>query len=200
MVAKQEGGAAFRAKALQEATWPLKPVDYLASGVGICINLICNEGRSMVVGRRGNDETFRKGEYDIAVVEGIRPTSNIINGRIDIVGVAKRALIEELGLDRVAPNEDLDAVIERLCIFELGCDLEYYQWNFLAFAKVNLTFDEIYSGWQKAMDRKENQTILAIDFNNSSVLDFISTQRIWSSGAACALRTFDYYGPVAKHP
>ncbi|NDW07461.1 helix-turn-helix domain-containing protein [Jiella pacifica] len=193
VVAKQEGGAGFRARALQDATWPLKPVPFLSSGVGICINVICDDGKTLVVGRRGNDETFRKGEYDIAVVEGIRPTSNVVDGRIDIVGVAKRALIEELGLHKVAPNGDIDQIIEQLRIFELGCDLEYYQWNFLSYAKVNLNFKQIYTGWQKAKDRKENQTITQIEFTKEAVLDFVTNQHIWSSGVACAVRTFDYY-------
>ena len=82
--------------------------------------------------------------------------------------------------------------MEKLCIFELGCDLEYYQWNFLAFAVVDASFDEIFQAWLKAKDRKESQTLRRCDYNKDAVLDLVQRVPFWSSGMACALRTFDY--------
>lgn len=193
VIAKQEAGAEFRWRALQESRFPIQPVPYLASGVGICINVICDDGKSIIVGQRSNDETFRKGEFDIAVVEGIRPSGDVVNGNIDITSVAHRALSEELGLNKAVKDKSVEELIERLVIFEFGCDLEFYQWNFLAFAEVKLDFETIYSAWQKAKDRKENQTLRKIPFNRDEVERFVQERAIWSAGMACALRSFDYY-------
>ncbi|WP_316239465.1 helix-turn-helix transcriptional regulator [Bradyrhizobium sp. SZCCHNR1015] len=192
VAAKQEIGAEYRWRALQGASVPLKPVAFLASGVGVCINIICDNGQSIVIGHRSNDETFRKGEFDIAVVEGIRPSSDVIDGKIDINTVIHRGLAEELGLDRAVRGRKVPDLIKRLVVFEFGCDLEFYQWNFLAFAEVSLDFDTLFAGWQKAKDRKENQTLRTIPCDEQSVTKFLSEHPIWSSGMACALRSFDY--------
>jgi hypothetical protein len=192
VAAKQEIGAEYRWHALQGASVPMKPVPFLASGVGVCINIICDDGRSIVIGHRSNDETFRKGEFDIAVVEGIRPSGDVVGDRIDIGTVIRRGLAEELGLDRAVRGLTMADHIKRTVIFEFGCDLEFYQWNFLAFAEVNLDFDTLYTGWQKAKDRKENQTLRKIPCDEKSVVKFLSEHAVWSSGIACALRSFDY--------
>lgn len=192
VIAKQEAGAEFRWRALQESRFPIQPVPFLASGVGICINVICDGGESIIIGQRSDDETFRKGEFDIAVVEGIRPSGDVVDGKIDITSVAHRALSEELGLSMAVKGKNIDELIERLVIFEFGCDLEFYQWNFLAFAEVKLDFDTIYAAWQKAKDRKENQTLRKIPFDRSEIERFVQERAIWSAGMACALRTFDY--------
>jgi len=193
VIAKQEGGAEYRWKALQDAKHPIKPVPFLASGVGICINVICDGGKSIVLGQRSDHETFRKNEFDVAVVEGIRPEGDIEGGTIDIMTVARRALSEEMGLDTKTLGIDFDAVLKRLVVFEFGCDLEFYQWNFLGFAEVDLDFDTIYRSWQKAKDRKENQTIKSHPFDKKELMKTFELFPIWSSGIACALRTFDFY-------
>lgn len=192
VIAKQAAGAGHRWRALQEATIPLKPVPFLASGVGVCINVVCDSARSVVIGQRSFDETFRKGEYDIAVVEGIRPSAEGA-GSTTVTDAAYRALSEELGVNKNILKRPVEDIIKRLVIFEFGCDLEFYQFNFLAFAEVNLDFDTLYGAWQKAKDRKENQTLHKIPFDEDSVKTFIAERPIWSSGAACALRTFDYF-------
>lgn len=193
VISKQEAGAPFRWIELQKAKHPLRPKAFLASGVGVCINVICNDRKSIVIGQRSNDETFRKGEYDVAVVEGIRPTGDIIDGAINFHSVVHRALSEEIGLNKVQPERSIESMIRRLEIFEIGCDIEFYQWNLLAFADLDLSFDEIYRAWQKAKDRKENQTLRPIPFSREDVLELCATVPIWSSGMACAIRTFDYY-------
>ncbi len=193
VIAKQEAGADFRWQELQDATHPIKPVPYLASGVGICLNVICDDGKSIVLGQRSDHETFRKGEYDVAVVEGIRPQGDMEEGKVDVMTVARRALSEELGLDSKTIGVDIEQVIKRLVVFEFGCDLEFYQWNFIGFAEVDLDFDTIYSAWQKAKDRKENQTIRAHPFDKEQLESTFTQYPIWSSGIACAMRTFDYY-------
>lgn len=193
VVAKQEAGAEWRWAALQAAETPLKPVPYLASGIGVCVNVICDDGRSVIIGHRSTDETFRKGEFDVAVVEGMRPTADVVDGRIDVASVVQRALIEELGLDRAVRGVDAGRHVRRIVVFELGCDLEYYQWNFLAFAEIGLDFETIYDGWQRAKDRKENQSIRAVPFDETVLVDLMVHQRIWSSGMACLSRTFDYW-------
>ncbi|MCK1385984.1 helix-turn-helix domain-containing protein [Bradyrhizobium sp. 21] len=192
VIAKQAAGAGHRWRTLQEATIPLKPVAFLASGIGVCVNVICDDAKSIVIGQRSFDETFRKGEYDIAVVEGIRPGAEGA-GSTTIHDAAYRALSEELGVNRSILKRPLEDIIKRLVIFEFGCDLEFYQFNFLAFAEVDLDFDTLYGAWQKAKDRKENQTLHKVSFDEGSVKRFIAERPIWSSGAACALRTFDYF-------
>lgn len=193
VIAKQEAGALDRWNALQNMTFPPKPVPHLASGVGICINVVCDNGNSVVIGQRSLNETFRKGEYDVAVVEGIRPTSDVTEGRIDIQSVAKRALMEELGFARGQPPEAWSSLLNRLVIFEFGVDLEYYQWNFLAFADTKLTFAEVDSMWRKAKDRKENSCLLAVPNKPAHLTKFFMERPIWSAGMACAQRTFDYW-------
>jgi hypothetical protein len=193
VAAKADQGAEFRWAAVQESSFPPQPVNYLASGVGVCINVICDSGRHMVVGQRSDQETFRKGERDVAVVEGIRPTADIRGGRVDIRHACMRALNEELGLDQLARGKDAKDFTDRLCLFEFGLDLKYYQWNFLAFADVRLTFPQILDAWRKAKDRKENQRLDVVEFNRQSCIAYLTNNPFWSCGMACAIRTFDYY-------
>lgn len=192
VVAKGEQGAAYRWQALQDAQFPPQPLNFLASGVGICINTICDGGKSIVVGQRSMQETFRKGERDIAVVEGIRPTSDVEDGAIDMRQVCYRALNEELGLDKISPGKSAVDFIKRLSIFEFGVDLKFYQWNFLSFVNLDLSFEDIESAWRKAKDRRENQRLSKIPLDRDGVEAFIQNNAFWSAGAACAMRTFDY--------
>ncbi|MGV1829078.1 hypothetical protein [Agrobacterium vitis] len=193
VIAKQEAGASERWNTLQNLSFPPTPVPHLASGVGICINVVCDNGASIVVGRRSLNETFRKGEFDIAVVEGIRPTADVAEGKIDVQAVARRALTEELGFGRGQPPEVWSSLLNRLVVFEFGVDLEYYQWNFLAFADTKLSFAEIDGMWRKAKDRKENTGLRAVPSDRDSLTQFFMGQPIWSAGMACAQRTFDYW-------
>lgn len=195
VVVAKESGAAFRWDALQEATSPLRPVSFLASGIGICINVIVFDGqgnRWVVLGQRSDDETFRKGEFDVAVVEGLRPSADVHDGKISLFAAAHRALDEELGLSHAIRGKSIEDNVRRLVIFEIGCDLEYYQWNFLAFAELNLSFEELYAGWQKAKDRNENRSLHIVPFDEARLSAIFTSRPVWSSGMACALRTFDY--------
>lgn len=79
----------------------------------------------------------------------------------------------------------------RVCVFELGCDLEYYQWNFLASVTLDLSFEEIQRAWQRAKDRKENEGLYLIPNTREGVLDCVQTRAIWSCGAACLVRSFE---------
>jgi len=104
--------------------------------------------------RRTLNETFRKGEFDIVVVEGIRPTADVAEGKIDVQAVARRALTEEFGFGRGQPPEVWSSLLNRLVVLEFGVDLEYYQWNLLVFADTKLSFAETDGMWRKAKDRK----------------------------------------------
>lgn len=192
VVAKGEQGAAFRWQALQDAQFPPQPLNFLASGVGICINVICDDGKNIVIGQRSLQETFRKGERDIAVVEGIRPTSDVHDGSINMTRVCYRALNEELGLDKIAEGKSAQDFTKRLSIFEFGVDLKFYQWNFLSFVELDLSFEQIESAWRKAKDRRENQRLVKIPLARAGVEAFIQNNAFWSAGAACAMRSFDY--------
>lgn len=63
----------------------------------------------------------------------------------------------------------------------------------MAFAEIDLSFDELYAAWQKAKDRKENQTLSRVDFDRDEIVKIGQERPMWSAGVACALRTFDYY-------
>jgi hypothetical protein len=191
-VAKSEQATEFRWKALQEAKDEIEPVNFLASGVGVCVNLLCDGGKSMVYGCRSNKETFRKGELDVAVVEGIRAKSDLRGNSISIHEVCLRGLDEEMGLNKLEVGKSAKDYIDRLCVFELGVDLTYYQWNFLAFATTNLSFEKISKAWPNAKSRKENARIGRVPFNRENVESFVTHNRIWSCGAACAIKTFEY--------
>lgn len=192
-VAKGPEGARARWQALQDMTFPPKPVPYLASGVGVCINVLCDGGTRIVIGQRSHLENFRKGEYDVAVVEGIRPNANIRdNGQIDVHAVIDRALDEELGTGNceLLFGRPISEFVKQKSVFEFGCDLKYYQWNFLCLVEIDLSFDQISSLWKTAKDRRENQSLIAIPFERSAVEEFVLTHHIWSSGVACLLGSF----------
>lgn len=186
VVAKSKSGSQFRFEALQNSSSPPAPVPHLASGVGISVGLICDGGSSFVVGQRSEEETFRKGEYDVAATEGMNYYKDLRGeSRIDVWNFARRAITEEMG----RPAAD---AVRRLVVFEFGCDLEYYQWNFLAFAEVDLPFEKVYESWQSAEDTSENVRVFKIPCVKNSIENFVVANPIWSTGAACALRMFDH--------
>lgn len=191
-VAKGPHGSNFRWHALQELTYPPRPTPFLASGVGVAICVFCDGGQSVVIGQRSHLENFRQEEFDIAVVEGIRPNADVNErNEIDLFGVLDRALDEELGtgnLERLF-GRTLAEVVTKKAIFEFGCDLKYYQWNFLAAVTLDLGFDEVLRLWQSAKDRRENQRLIAIENNSENVLNFVRENNIWSCGVACLLRS-----------
>lgn len=163
-----------------------QPVPWLASGVGIAVNIFCEGGDKVVVGHRSNLETFRSSEYDVAVVEGIQGGFNRKPDHPEYVDIHEelwRGLDEELGLGGDRSNAD------DIEIFAFGCDLKYYQWNFLATVTFDLSLDEIKARWDLAKHRRENHFLSAIDANTAAVLSFIEDTPIWSCGVACMLES-----------
>lgn len=194
VIAKGEKGALERWSALQKLEFPPEPVDYLASGVGLAICVFCDSGEKVVLGQRSMRETFRKGEYDIAVVEGIRPTANVNSDNvIDLYGVLERAMDEELGTDRCQTEfgRPLKDFILDAAIFEIGVDLKYYQWNFMAYVVTSLSFHQIEQLWLRAKDRKENQRLTSIPATETDVRKFVVEHNIWSCGCACLLNSLE---------
>lgn len=194
-VVKDKEAADHRWQEIQSIEDLRKPTPVLTSGIGIAINVICDGGAKIVTGIRSASETFRKHERDVAVVEGIRPTANVDSaGRIDLFGVLSRALDEELGLahsdqELGIPTTDC---ITKSCIFEFGVDLEYYQYNFLSYVITPLSFEQINLLWKKAKDRGENKWLEFIPSDKSSAIDFVKSNRVWGSGVACMISTYDF--------
>ena len=163
-----------------------QPLACLASGIGIAVNVFCEGGRRAVLGQRSNLETFRSSEFDVAVVEGIRPDFNHYGETEDAKFISVhdamwRGLEEELGL-----QEDSAGVLEA-SIFEFGCDLKFYQWNFLASVTLDLSFEEIERRWQRAKSRRENNFITAIEAERAPALEFVTHNPMWACGVACLL-------------
>ncbi len=174
-------------------TWShteFQPVPYLASGVGIAINVFCDGGERIVLGQRSNLEAFRPSEFDIAVVEGIRPDFNVYDeseeaSYIDVHGALWRGLQEELGLT----DEDREMSVKDLTIFEFGCDLKFYQWNFMASVTLDLSFDEILLRWKRAKSRRENNFLTSIPANREEAIKFVRQNQMWACGVACLLES-----------
>lgn len=193
-VAKGPLGAVERWQELQKLEYPPEPAEHLASGVGVAICVFCDGGKKIVLGQRSLRETFRKGEFDIAVVEGIRPTANVSPDRlIDLYGVLYRALDEELGTDRCQQEfgRPLKDLILDAAIFEVGLDMKFYQWNFLAYVVTSLKFHEVEQLWHRAKDRKENQRLTSIPATRDDAARFLIEHNIWSCGCACMLHSLE---------
>ncbi len=176
----------------------LEPVDYLASGIGIASCLFCEDDQKIVVGQRSNLEAFRSGEFDVAMVEGIRPDMNVSSqvnniSYVDVQKAMTRGYEEELGADlcEVKFGKSLAEVTNFRSIFEFGCDLEFYQWNFMAAISVNLKFSEIEELWRDSKHRRENQRLETIDANIDAVRSFVLENKVWSCGAACLLKSVE---------
>lgn len=194
VVAKGPQGAIARWQELQRLQYPPEPAEHLASGVGVAICVFCDGGKRIVLGQRSLRENFRKGEFDIAVVEGIRPTANVnADGLIDAYGVVFRALDEELGTDRCEQEfgKPLKEFILDAAIFEIGLDMKFYQWNFLAYVVTGLKFHEVEQLWHRAKDRKENQRLTSIPATREDAARFLIEHNIWSCGCACMLHSLE---------
>jgi len=164
------------------------PLPFLASGIGVAINVFCEGGKEVILGQRSNLETFRPMEFDVAVVEGIRPDFNHYGETedakfINVHEAILRGLEEELGL-----RNNSDAFSD-VSIFEFGCDLKFYQWNFLASVTLDMTFEEVERRWQRAKSRRENNFITSIEAIEEKALEFVTRNPMWACGVACLLES-----------
>ncbi|NPU09939.1 hypothetical protein HL666_04120 [Bradyrhizobium sp. 83002] len=193
--AKGPGGLRFRWEQLISQDDPKNVLTHLTSGVGVVVNVVCARDDSIVIGQRQN-VSFRRDEFDVAVVEGIRPTANVNRlGRIDLFAVVRRALDEELGLkySQVAIGRDSESLIKDLRVVGFGVDLRYYQYNFLCNVVLDAEFSDVAAMWTHAVDRRENKKLYHWPADLEEVIQRIRVSDIWSAGMACLMRTSDYW-------
>lgn len=193
--AKGPRGAQFRWEQLCSQEDPKDVLTHLTSGVGVAVNIVCARDNSIVIGQRQN-VNFRRDEFDVAVVEGIRPTANVNRlGRIDLSGVVRRALDEEIGLkySQIALKREPGTLIKDLRVVGFGVDLRYYQYNFLCNVILDAEFSDVSAMWAYATDRKENKKLHSWPAVLKDVIQRMKTNDIWSSGVACLIRTSDYW-------
>lgn len=158
-----------------------QPLPDFPNGVGICMCLITSD-KQWVFSRRSDNPTHvspRRGEWDVAVVEGLNPTRSKLtsSGSMSHLHEARAGLKEELGLLKCA-DEDIH-------VLGFGVDLEYYQWNLIGYATSNLTAEEIrQSRLRHAKDRNEISEFGIVDANPKAIFEFLADKRIWSSGLA----------------
>lgn len=179
--AKDKEGSSVRAAALKNFTYDDQPIPFLSSGVGLALLLFTDNGKNVILTQRSRYETFRSLEFDVSVVEGIKPSDDSINGAIDFYAAASRGFKEELNVD--IEKKDIN-------LFSFGVDLEYYQWNMLGCAITNLTSEEVINLWHGAKDRKESADVFSLDADPESVLSFCTENKIWSSGIAAIYYSF----------
>lgn len=179
--AKDKEGAIVRSNALKNFHYDDQPITFLSSGVGLALLLFTDGGKSIILTQRSRYETFRSLEFDVSVVEGIKPSDDCVNGKIDFYGAAVRGFKEELNVD--LNKEDIN-------LFSFGVDLEYYQWNMLGCATTSLSSEEVINLWHGAKDRKESADVFAVEANPYAVLSFCLENKIWSSGIASIYYSF----------
>jgi hypothetical protein len=193
-IAKGPDGARFRWERLQEQEDAGDVLTHLSSGVGVAVNVTCLRDQTLVIGQRLN-VNFRRGDFDVAAVEGIRPTANVSpTGILDLVGVVRRSLDEEIGLKhaKMALNRKPDEVLRQIKIFGFGVDLRYYQYNFLCSATLDASFADVEQLWGYAKDRSENKRLYPWPADREKAVILAKTNNIWSSGLVCLLKSFEY--------
>lgn len=193
-VAKGPDGARFRWEQLQEQDDPKDPLVHLSSGIGVAINVVCVRDNKIAIGQRLK-VNFRRNEFDVAAVEGIRPTADVnARGHVDLFSAVKRALDEEVGLKHavVALKREPAGIIEDIKILGFGVDLRYYQYNFLCTVKLDVSFSDLQNLWTHAPDRHENRKMHPLENSVDSAMEFVKSNNIWSSGIAALVKSFDF--------
>ncbi|MCA9355837.1 helix-turn-helix transcriptional regulator [Candidatus Kaiserbacteria bacterium] len=181
VVAKSTYGEPLRLGALSKFNYLDQPIEFLSSGVGVCVLLFTNGGEYVVLTRRSVQEQFRSLEYDVSLVEGIHPKKDLKNGIVDIYGATVRGYKEELNLD--IKKEDI-------YLFGIGNDLMYYQWNVLGCAEIDLSWEDVAKLWHGAKNRTESEKVFGIKATPEALFSFCRDNKVWSSGMAAIYYSF----------
>ena len=192
VTAKSTSAINLRKKALREFQHLDQPIEWLASGVGVAVVVFCDDGTHFVTCQRSDTERFRSREFDISVVEGINPVKDRHPEKTDRVYIhdaVKRAVHAELGFK---PEDD------EINVIGFGVDLEYYQWNFIAYVESSLSFQEIELAWQTADEKFETMALSYVSATPEDAAEFAAVNPVWSSGLAALYTSLFKRSPVPQ--
>lgn len=184
-----------------------------ATGVGMAIFAVTADNFA-VFARRREGLGARGNELDVSVVEGLSPVKDGQTARDHVFpdGLAFNELPDH-EVARLCGPPDLHRAARRACeeelclashdaecieLLALGVDMEFYQWNFLGYAKLHRTFAELAAA-RGRRSKPETAELIALDADPNNVLEWLSkTTRerhepttMWSCGLAAS-----YYGLV----
>lgn len=153
---------------------PHDPVPFLATGFGVAIVLVSSDHK-IIFSRRSSQSGTRPGELDVSFVEGVHPDlDRAPNSCPDIFRTAIRGAGEEVGVDLAEDD---------ILFFGFGVDLEYYQWNILGMAHLNLPADEALQQRTRGSGGKwETHEFLIIDARPDDVWKFMKHEKVWAMG------------------
>ena len=178
VAAKSDGLSLLRKSALKRFHFLDQPIPWLTFGLGVSGVVFINGGSHFLACKRSQLETHRSGEYDVSFAEGILAAKDCTDKNKNLLSpykTATRAVKEELG---ITPRE------RDIQIFSFGCDLEYYQWGYMADITTDLSFDEAHLCWQSSKDRFETSELFQVEATPEAAASYISQNPIWSFGVA----------------
>ncbi|TFD97075.1 hypothetical protein [Jeotgalibacillus sp. R-1-5s-1] len=182
-------GTTIRQKYIDTIKDYQEPSPFLSQGVGIVLTVVTSDEKIVISHRK--DTGIRPHEMDVSVVEAIDPDKDYTydpNNRqkksIDLYSAAKRGLYEELGLD-VQKDE--------ITLLGYGLDLEYYQWNVIGTAHINLTYDEVLRQKSSGIHgMNELKKIEAVDLDPKKVAQLLKNNKLWSTAQVALYWTTIY--------
>ena len=162
--------------------------DYrLPNGLGICLTVTTTDGR-MVFARRSSSSGLRPGEHDVAVVEGVLPSRDVVRGRLDVHGAARRAFCEE-----VCEIDADESIVPQ--ILGLIFDKAFNQWNLVGTIAAPFTQDELIrrqsSGFAGRWELVRHDFV-RLDLEE--IARYCGSRRMWDSALAALYLTLVFHG------
>lgn len=147
----------------------------LPNSIGVCLQVFTKDFYT-IFGRRSDVCSYRAGEYDVSVVEAFR-NDDIVNEKVDVWAVARRACCEELC--ELADNE------MQIHLLGITFDKEYAQWNIIGVVNLTITCEELLTRRNSGVDgRWETKEINPVKNNLEDVIKDVVSHKIWDTGLA----------------
>jgi hypothetical protein len=153
----------------------LEPIPFLAVGFGVVLVIISKDNK-LILTKRSPNAGARPGELDVSVVEGVHPILDRSTKAIcpDLYRTAIRGAKEEAGID-IIENE--------ISFLGFGVDTEYYQWNMIGTAQIQLKANEVAISHARGTSGKwETKDFVIIDSNPQEAFSYLKDKKIWSMG------------------
>ena len=162
---------------------PFYPISEFANPLSVEVLLLCENETKAVMSTRSEKTVFRGGKVGPSVMETVSPAleeKTILKTEINIFGVIRRGLKEELGID--------SDEIEQVYLTSLAFDSEVLDYKFTAVAVTHLTQKEIENRFNLGFpkDRWENKKINFIDYP-PKILDVEKIKNDWLPEAIAAM-------------
>ena len=167
--------------------YPSKPVEFLATGLGINVAVISKDEK-VLFAMRDESVRCRAGELDGSIAEGVDPMQDhaINSPGPDFYRTAARGVEEELGVE--ISQSDIK-------FLGFGVDMDYYQWNLIGVVYVDKSADEILRDRTRGTKGKwENRKVFSVHSDPRTVFEFLKDKKIWSTGLVTI-----YWALVHKH-